>query len=343
MSGGFSRQYVTRRIPVLVLLSTLAGCSALFGPKPAPETEQPAPPPEPASEPEAPASAPEVASAPVVEPKHEVTEAKRPPPKKPVYRPTQRPREPVAPPAIQPPPAPPPLITTRLLSQEQTHGLLDTKVQRPDGKIIGRAIDMSTDASGKPTSMLVNLTGFMGVGDRKVRFPWSAFRFGPSPKKTPITLDIGPNEPPVAEESRARAKDARAAGKPGAAREPLTLPVIDATVERRNGDRVGRVIDVLIDGNAQPQAAVLDVGSLIGHDRRSIAADWSALRFVTKDDELELQMDLSDAQIDAAPLYDADKPVRAVSPAPAAAPRAATPAAPGGASPGLASAARPQR
>jgi hypothetical protein len=346
MSGGFSRQSVTRCIPVVLLLATLTGCSALFGPKPAPETEQPAPPPppEPASEAEAPASAPVAASAPAVEPKHETAEAKRPPPRKPIARAPARPREPATPtPAPTQPVAPPPIITTRLLSPEQSHGLLDTRVQRPDGKIIGRAIDMDTDASGKPLSMLVNLSGFMGIGDRKMRFPWSAFRFGPAPRKAPITLDIGPNEPPGAEASRAHAKEAQqAGGKRGAARVPLTLPIIDATVERQNGERVGRVIDVLIDGNAQPQAAVLDVGSLISHDRRSIAADWSALRFVTKDDELELQMDLSDAQIDAAPPYSSDEPVRAVSPAPA---HAAAPAgaARGGSSSGLASAARTQR
>ncbi|TKC90102.1 PRC-barrel domain containing protein [Trinickia terrae] len=345
MSGGFSRQYVTRLIPIFLLLSTLAGCSVLFGPKPAPEAEQPAAPPEEAaSEAEASASATEAASAPAVEQKHEAAEAKRPPPKKPVYRPPQRAREPVAPPA-PPPPPPPPLIVTRLLSQEQTRGLLDTKVQRPDGKIIGRAIDMFADASGKPQSMLVNLAGFMGVGDRKVRFPWNAFRFGPAQRRTPITLDIGPNESPAAEESRSRAKDKRAANKASGARE-LLLPVIDATVERHNGERVGRVIDVLIDGNAQPQAAVLDVGNLISHDRRSIAADWSALHFVTKDDEIELQMDLSDAQIEAAPPYSADQPVRAVTPAPPAPPHTtgqAGPTAPGSSSPGLASAARPQR
>jgi hypothetical protein len=341
MSGGFSRQYVIRCIAAVILLSALTGCSTLFGPKPVTQAEQPAAPPEPASEPEASASAPETASTPVAEPnKPEVAEAKRAPPKKPAYRPPAHAREPAAPPAIPHPSVPPPLITTRVLPPEQMHGLLDTKVQRPDGKIIGRAINMSADMNGKPTSMLVNLAGFMGVGDRKMRFPWSAFHFGPSPKKAPITLDLSPNEPPAAQAARPRAKDARAASKALAAREPLSLPLIDATVERRNGDRVGRVIDVLIDTHAQPQAAVLDVGNLINHGRRSIAADWSALHFiVAKDNNLELHMDLSDAQIEAAPPYDADQAVRAVSPASAASPSAAA----SGSTPGLASTARPQR
>lgn len=331
MSGGFPRQYVTRRITLFVLLSMLAGCSALFGPRPAPETEQPAPAPEPVPEaPPAPASAP-AASQPEAAAPREAPETRRVPPKQ-VYRPTPKHRPAPAPaPAPPAPVVPTPIVATRLLSSTDTHGLLDARVQRPDGKVIGRAIDMFVDASGKPREMLVNLTGFMGIGDRKVRFPWSDFKFN-AMKKASITLAIPPGEPPAAESSKAKA--ARSAGKPGAASDAAhLLPLIDATVERGNGTRVGRVIDVLIDNHAQPQAAVLDVGSLI-HERRSIAADWSALRLIEKDNALELQTDLSDAQVHASPPYVADEPVRAVSPAEPAASASAS---------GAASVAQPSR
>jgi hypothetical protein len=105
----------------------------------------------------------------------------------------------------------------------------------------------------------------------------------------------------------------------------VQMPLIDATVERSNGAKVGRVIDVLIDGNAQPQAVVLDVNGMVSTERRTIAANWSALRFVTRDKELRPLIDLSDAQINATPPYANDKPIRAVSPAPPPAP-APTPA-----------------
>jgi hypothetical protein len=107
----------------------------------------------------------------------------------------------------------------------------------------------------------------------------------------------------------------------------MQLPVIDATVERSNGAKVGRVIDVLIDANAQPQAVVLDVNGMVSTERRTIAANWSALRFVAKDKELHPQIDLSDAQINATPPYANDKPIRAVSPAPPAPPAQPAPAA----------------
>lgn len=321
MSGGFSPRGLSRCVLIWVLLTMLAGCSALFGPTPPPVTEQPAPAPEPEPEPLAPpepeASAPVAASAPAV------AEVRKAPPK-PVHRhPAPHRPEPTEP----PPPAPVvpvPIIATRLLSSNDTRGLLDARVQRPDGKTVGRAIDMFVDKNGKPQALLVNLSGFMGIGDRKVRFPWSAFTFNMATKKMAVTLAVPRGQPPASE-----ALKKPAAASTGNAGDPGLLRIIDATVERSNGSRVGRIIDVLIDNHASPQAAILDIGWLM-HDRRSIAADWSALHFVRKDGTLEIEADLSDKQLDAAPNYEPDRPIRAVSPAPVAKPTAeARPTEPG--------------
>ncbi len=324
MSGGLSRQSVIRCILAWMLLSVLAGCSALFAPKPPPVTEQPAPPPEP--EPETPPEAASEASAPAPEtpPAHAEAPEAHKPPLRPAHR---RPPQPPAPPPETPPPpapvTPTPIVSTRLLSSNDTRSLLDARVQRPDGKVIGRAIDMFVDKEGKPMAMLVNLSGFLGIGDRKLRFPWSAFAFNATPKKAAITLDVPHGQPPAAEALKKKGPASWSAAHDDSS----LLRLIDATVERGDGSRVGRVTDVLIDNHAAPQAAVLDVGSLI-HQRRRIAADWSALHFVhrNKDDGLIAEMDLSDAQVDAAPTYEPDKLVRAVSPAPppSAKPAAAT-------------------
>jgi hypothetical protein len=321
MNGGLSRQCVIGRIFLVLLLSMLAGCSTWFAPPPAPQPEQPAPEPAPVEEaPPAPASEVQ-ASAPVVAaPPHEAPEPRHAAPK-PAYRPAPKPR-PAPPPAQTPPPVPLPLVSTRALSAKDTHSLLDARVQRPDGKVIGRAIDMFVDAAGKPREMLVNLAGFMGIGDRKMRFPWTDFKFDASQQKAPITLAIPRGEPPAAASAKAKDKDKssdKTPAKTAASADAHLLGVIDATAERSNGARVGRVIDVLIDNRGEPQAAVVDVGSLI-HERRSIAADWSALHFVTKDNALSLQTDLSDAAVNASPPYLPNQPVRAVAPAPASSP-----------------------
>ena len=316
MTGGFSRPAWRVLILAVFALFALSGCSLLWGPQQAPIVEATVMPVEPASAPVA-ASAPEP-----VEPEASEPEQQKKP-KKPVVKPHKvEPAPPVAAPPPPPPPPPPPLIVLRTIERNEARALLDSEVQKPDGKVVGRAVDVIADALGKPREMVVNLQGFLGVGDRKVNFPWSAFRFTPTAKAAPITLN-------------AAAVPANA-GKSNA----VQLPLIDATVERSNGAKVGRVIDVLIDGNAQPQAVVLDVNGMVSTERRSIAANWSALRFVTRDKELHPLLDLSDAQINATPLYASDKPIRAVSPAPPPAPApASAPAAasaPGGASTAIA-------
>ena len=313
MSGGFSRpawrvlmRDLIRAAFALFALSALSGCSSLlWGTQQAPIVDATVMPVEPASAPVA-ASAPEPVETEAAEPEQPRK------PKKPVVKPHKvEPPPPVVAPA-PPPPPPPPLIVLRTIERNEAHALLDSEVQKPDGKVVGRAIDLIADAGGKPREMVVNLQGFLGVGDRKVNFPWSAFRFTPTAKTAPITLN--------AAAIPANAAKAAAAG--------LQLPLIDATVERSNGAKVGRVIDVLIDANAQPQAVVLDVNGMVSTERRTIAANWSALRFVAKDKELHPLLELSDAQINATPPYASDKPIRAVSPAPPPAAASAAVAAP---------------
>ncbi|WP_184032837.1 PRC-barrel domain-containing protein [Paraburkholderia sp. Cpub6] len=302
-------------VAALFAFAALSGCSSLlWGTQQAPIVDATVMPVEPASAPVA-ASA----SEPVESEANEGPEEPKKP-KKPVVKPRKvEPPPPVVVPAPPPPPPPPPLIVLRTIERSDARALLDSQVQKPDGKVVGRAVDMIADAAGKPREMVVNLQGFLGVGDRKVNFPWGAFHFTPTAKGAPITLN------PTAVPSTANKSN------------PLELPLLDATVERANGAKVGRVVDVLIDGNAQPQAIVLDVGGMVSTDRRTIAANWSALRFVTRDKELHPQIDLSDAQINATPLYASDKPIRAVSPAPPAQPAAS--AAPAASAPPAASSA----
>ncbi|MBY4832634.1 PRC-barrel domain-containing protein [Burkholderia dolosa] len=253
-----------------------------------PLTMPPVPPPVQPEEPEA--------------PKKPHREATRP-------KPVQRPEAPTP-----PPPPPPPLVATRPIDRTQIHALLDSEVARRNGKVIGRAVDMVVDAGGKPREMIVNLQGFMGVGDRKVSFPWNVFRFTPGGKQEPIVLDVPSGDLPPAARPKAVPLSGSAAASPA-----TRLPMLDSEVERPNGTKIGRVVDVLIDRGAQPQAVVLDLGGLVNTDRRSIAASWNALRFVTRDKALHPQLDLNDAQVKASPPYAADKPIVVVSPPAAAA------------------------
>ncbi|CAM2193512.1 Photosystem reaction center subunit H [Paraburkholderia kururiensis] len=308
---------------VVAAFALLSGCSMVRLGPPAPVIDKSE-----VLEPEEPASEPVVA-----EPMEEASapEETRPPaPKKPhhtIFKPRKPEPAPPPPAPAPPPPAPAPLITTRMIDRATTRTLLDAEVQKPDGKVVGRAVDMVADANGKPVQIVVNLQGFMGIGDRKASFPWSAIRVNPAAKTAPITLNPSPGQLPVPD----RPRPAPTPTAPQGGQLPVTpvqLPMLDATVERPNGAKVGRVVDVLIDGAAQPQAVVLDVSGLI-QQRRTIAANWSALRFVTKDKELHPLIDLSEAQINASPPYAANRPIQAVSPAvPAVTTASPPPAAP---------------
>ncbi|KMY85428.1 Periplasmic protein TonB, links inner and outer membrane [Candidatus Paraburkholderia calva] len=248
----------------------------------APETEEPASAP---AVPE-PASAPRPAPAP--KPKCKIVKPKPPEPP-------------------EPPPEPPQIISTRLMQHEQLHGLLDAEVQRPDGKVVGRAVDMYVDASSKPKLLMVNLAGFMGVGDRKVNFPWSAFKFTPN-SKTPITFAL-----PV---PAAKGKSADPVPKPLPVNEtpPSLLQLVDSTVAQKNGARIGRVVDVLVDAQGEPQALVLDLSTSLAEDKRHIAANWGDLHVVMRNKQETLQIDFNEAQLKASPTYVADQPIKIVSP-----------------------------
>ena len=60
----------------------------------------------------------------------------------------------------------------------------------PDGKDIGRLVDVLVGDQGQPQAAVIDFGGFMGVGNRKIAVEWSALHFAPSDAKHPITLDL---------------------------------------------------------------------------------------------------------------------------------------------------------
>jgi len=69
------------------------------------------------------------------------------------------------------------------------------------------------------------------------------------------------------------------------------------------GTEVGRLIDVLVGQNGQPQAAVIDFGGFMGVGSRKIAVHWNTLHFNPGDPKYPIVLDLLPDQIKAAPAY----------------------------------------
>jgi hypothetical protein len=89
-------------------------------------------------------------------------------------------------------------------------------------------------------------------------------------------------------------------------------------VKGPNGEDLGLVVDVLVDPNGQPRAAVIDFGGFLGVGSRKIAIDWKALDFNSLGRAGTIELGLDRAQIAAAPEYKPGPPGAAVVTAPPA-------------------------
>ena len=79
------------------------------------------------------------------------------------------------------------------------------------------------------------------------------------------------------------------------------------------GKEIGRIVDVLVGDQGEPQAAVIDFGGFMGVGDRKIAVQWSALHFAPADPKQPITLDLTQDQLKAAPEYkDVAKPAPVV-------------------------------
>jgi hypothetical protein len=73
---------------------------------------------------------------------------------------------------------------------------------------------------------------------------------------------------------------------------------------------MGRIVDVIVDRTGTVRAAVIDFGGFLGVGSRKIAVDWNALHFGRLNDKSDsITLELTKAQVAAAPEYKEDKPI----------------------------------
>ncbi|MGH7044791.1 MAG: PRC-barrel domain-containing protein [Stellaceae bacterium] len=91
------------------------------------------------------------------------------------------------------------------------------------------------------------------------------------------------------------------------------MPILGKDVVSATGETMGPIVDVLFEGDGKPRAAVIDFGGFLGVGTRKIAIDWSALLFDMGDKKNVIALDISRAQLEAAPEYQGpDKPISIV-------------------------------
>jgi len=98
---------------------------------------------------------------------------------------------------------------------------------------------------------------------------------------------------------------------PGDALSILGTKVYDAA-----GADMGPIVDVLVDRTGAPRGAVIDVGGFLGVGSRKVAVDWQLIYFRPWDDKMPILLDLTRAEVQAAPEYKGAKTVKLVGPPP---------------------------
>ncbi|MBL6614111.1 MAG: PRC-barrel domain-containing protein [Reyranella sp.] len=75
-------------------------------------------------------------------------------------------------------------------------------------------------------------------------------------------------------------------------------------------ENMGRIVDVLVDGEGAARAAIIDFGGFLGVGSRKIAVAWQALHFVpAAEKRYSVVLELTRDQVKEAPEYKEGKPV----------------------------------
>ena len=136
----------------------------------------------------------------------------------------------------------------------------------------------------------------------------------PPPRKT-VRKDTPVPTPPPVQPAPAPAEvltDDKAGG-------PAVISILGKKVFGRNGDDMGRVVDVLAGRDGRPRAAVIDFGGFLGVGNRKVAVDWQTLQIQPANVDKPVILSLSREQINAAPEFkESDHPEQAIVGDPAA-------------------------
>ena len=139
---------------------------------------------------------------------------------------------------------------------------------------------------------------------------------------------VAPKEEPAQPEAEKPATDASAAPKADEAPkdeapknvEPIApteaFAILGKKVHGPDGkDILGSIIDILVDDQGRPRAAIVDFGGFLGVGSRKIAVDWQLMNFHPADPAAPIVLDLDRKQIQAAPEYkDPTRPAEVVEP-----------------------------
>lgn len=154
----------------------------------------------------------------------------------------------------------------------------------------------------------------------------------PAPAAAP-TPPTAPAEAPQAPTSGAHPSSAEPVSQPSAvatgkglmsaaAIDPHDVEtILGKSVRSSAGEDMGRLVDIVVDRDGRPRAAIIDFGGFLGVGSRKIAVDWGVLRFAHDKDKGDLiTVELTRDQVKVAPEFKEGSSVLVLGPAGGAAP-----------------------
>ena len=104
------------------------------------------------------------------------------------------------------------------------------------------------------------------------------------------------------------------AAAPARAQAPALVPLMGKRLFGPGGEELGRLVDLIADGEGRPVAAVVDVGGFMGLGSRRVALAWALLRFEPAGERVRLSTGVSPEQVTAAPEYRRGDPATILAP-----------------------------
>jgi hypothetical protein len=90
---------------------------------------------------------------------------------------------------------------------------------------------------------------------------------------------------------------------------PARSAILGKGVRSNAGEDMGRIVDIIVSGNGQIHAAIIDFGGFLGIGIRKIAVDWNALNFAPVGKPGTITLELTRNQVRLAPEYKRGVPV----------------------------------
>lgn len=228
-------------------------------------------------------------------------------------------------------------IGQRLYAVETPFDITEADGAQTDWKDVGEVNDVFLSRDGTVDGVLVDIGGFLGMGEHRVLVDMSQVKFvadrstaddpndyflvvtatedalkaAPQYQDAAATPETAPVEAAPAQAADPAATTAEMApandGFVAATPEQITAEALTgASVYDTNDQRVGEVAELILDADGNAQQAVVDVGGFLGIGEKPVALDMSKVKIMkaASSDELRVYVGDTKEQLEAMPTYE---------------------------------------